>query len=194
MQSSDRKGFTCGSKLATSRPHRSERRIGENEAAGARKSPERKVFACGSKHATSRPYRSERRIEEHEAAGAGKSPEGKVFARGSKHATSRHRKVVSENMKQKDRDLARSEKNRMAEAYRELRESTESKIAAGAVNDRQVDDLSRQLESAKSALELKSTEKEKSNASDEKKIMKFSQQLQDTKSMPGREDGRGKFQ
>ncbi|KAG7005300.1 hypothetical protein G7Y79_00020g048280 [Physcia stellaris] len=92
------------------------------------------------------------------------------------------RKVVSENKKQKDLELAREEKNRITEAYRVLHESTDSKIAAGAVKDRQIEGLGRELESAKLALELKSTEKEKSNASDEKKITELSQQLKETKS------------
>lgn len=92
------------------------------------------------------------------------------------------RKVVLENKKQKDLELARNEKNRIAEAYRELRESTDSKIAAGAVNDRQNDELGRQLKSAELALELKSTEKEESNACDKKIITELSQQLKETQS------------
>ena len=92
------------------------------------------------------------------------------------------RKVVLENKKQKDLELARSEKDRIAEAYRELSERTDSDIAADAVKDKQIEGLGRELESAKLALELKSTEKENSNACDKKKITELSQQLKETKS------------
>ena len=90
--------------------------------------------------------------------------------------------ILAKNELQKTLEDAQTENNRLSKAYRQLCESTNSKVAAGAEKDRKISDLGRQLQSAEAALKKMEAEKVAMNADKEKRITELSRRVEDIKS------------
>ena len=91
------------------------------------------------------------------------------------------RKTPPENQLQKALEDAQKEISRLSKAYRQLCESIDAIVAAGARKDRKISDLGRRLDSANAEIKEKAAEKDELDASTKEKNA-YKAELQDCRS------------